>query len=363
MSTKQLALASWFVLACAAAGCAGNDASCPTPCATSQICCAGQCVFNLVDRNHCGACNNFCSGTCSDGVCSTGGFDAGDLPDRGPIGSCSPTCAADERCCGTTCVDREQPVNIDGRPTSTEDPRSPFNNCNGCGLRCDATTAISCSIRPGGTTPECACGEFRACPTGEQCVNDGGRYQCINTSNNPMHCGSIGNACAPGETCTAGVCGCGGAACGTGQACCGGTCIDVTSDANNCGACGTRCTPNAPSCVGGSCTCPESGRACTAPTAGGGGFGGGGGSPGESCCPGRGCVANTNTDCGCMACPDGDDCVVGGSGFFGMGGGTEIATVCCGDAFQVALLGCGGFPGFPGGDGGGFGFDGGVPFP
>lgn len=56
MSTKPLALASWLVLALAAAGCAGNDpnASCPTPCASSQICCGGVCVFNLVDRNHCG---------------------------------------------------------------------------------------------------------------------------------------------------------------------------------------------------------------------------------------------------------------------------------------------------------------------
>jgi hypothetical protein len=44
-------------------------------------------------------------------------------------------------------------------------------------------------------------------------------------------------------------------------------------------------------------------------------------------------------------------------------GGSEISTVCCGDPFQVALLGCGGF-GFPGLGDGGFGFpDGGLPFP
>ncbi len=358
MSTKPLALASWLVLALAAAGCAGNDpnASCPTPCASSQICCGGVCVFNLVDRNHCGACNNFCSGTCSDGVCSTNGLDAGDLPDRGPMGSCSPTCAADERCCGTTCVDREQTVNVDGRPTSTEDPRSTFNNCNGCGLRCDPSTAISCSIRPGGTTPECACGEFRACPTGEMCVNDGGRYQCINTSNNPMHCGSIGNACAPGETCTAGVCGCGGTACTTGQACCGGTCIDVTSDAANCGGCGMACGANAPNCQGGACVCGTGGgaRACT-PTSMT--------ALGESCCDGA-CVANSNTNCGCgIACDTADDevCIVD-SGFFGMGGS---GGVCCGTAGIPPLFPgfCSG-GGFPGGDGGGFGFpDGGLPFP
>lgn len=358
MVSKQFVFASWLVLAGAVAGCAGNNATCPEACASSQICCDGQCVFNLVDRNHCGACGNFCAGICSDGVCSTSGLDAGDQPDRSIMpGMCSPTCAADERCCGTSCVDREQPINVDGRPASSEDPRSPFNNCNGCGLRCDPTTAISCSSRTG-SPPACMCGDFGACTLpGDVCANDGGRFQCINTSNNTMHCGSIGNACAPGEACSGGMCVCGstGGRCGAGQACCAGACIDVSSDAANCGACGNACGDNAPNCQGGTCVCGTGAgaRTCAATTMT---------ALGESCCDGM-CVANNNSNCGCgIMCNTADDetCIVD-MGLFGMGG---TGGVCCGTAgFPPLIPGfCAGGIGF--GDAGfpGLG-DGGLPFP
>lgn len=361
--SKPFVFASSIALALVAVGCASNSGEgCATPCLDSQICCDGECVFHLTDRRHCGTCGNACSGSCSGGTCVGTNQDGGPPPSM-----CDSSCDLEaNRCCGTFCVPRTQPLNVDGRPSSTEDPRSPFNNCNGCGLRCDPTTAISCSMRPGDMRPDCMCGEFQACPAGEVCMNDGGRWQCINTSSNPGHCGEIGRACAPGETCTGGVCTCGGMQCSDGQACCAGTCVDIMNDSMNCGGCGNICTPNAPNCVGGSCICAESGRVCEAPTPGGI-FGGG--STGESCCPGRGCVPNTDADCGCMACPPDEMCVVGGSGLPLPGGGMgmEIPTVCCGDDF-AAFIGCGGFPfPLPGGDGGlPFpipGFDGGLPFP
>lgn len=332
-------------------GCAGGGRSndCDPACAATQECCMGTCVFM--------------------GMCGGGGMDSGTPPpgtDSGtPPSMCTPECTDAQRCCGGSCVQRSVAPNTDGR----SDPS--FANCNGCGIACDSTRASSCSVPGGGAgTARCMCGDFDQCLPGEACVNEGGSFLCITTSTDPNNCGAIGTRCAMGESCVGGMCVCGssGAACGSGQACCAGTCTDVSADPANCGGCGTVCTPNAPDCSGGSCTCAASGRACTAPM---GGIFGMGGSLGESCCPGMGCVANSDTSCACMACTAPDTCQAGTGIFGGIGGmmGTEAPTVCCGDE-TVAFLGCGGFPfpglgdgglPFPGGDGGfGIPLDGGI---
>jgi hypothetical protein len=362
------------ILALLAAGgllpaCADNSGNgggdCDPACSAEdfETCCDGACVVFANDEQNCGGCGIACAPGqfCESGTCmgEAGGMDGG--PTGG--GSCTPECSVGQRCCGGTCVSRSVPVGTDGR----SDPS--FMNCNGCGLLCDSETAISCSIPGGGTegTPRCMCGDFNACPSGSVCVNDPSvGWTCTNLSTDPNNCGAIGNACAEGESCSGGMCVCGatGARCPDGQSCCGGTCIDTSSDSLNCGGCGNVCTPNAPNCVSGSCICAESGRVCEEPTPGLPIIGGG--SPGESCCPGVGCVANTNESCACEPCTGDDTCQVGGSGLFPGGGGDEVSTVCCGGE-EVGLLGCGGFglPGIDGGffpsDGGGFGLpDGGI---
>lgn len=271
-------------------GCAGNDGDCASDLQTS---CDGTCVFLSSDPNNCGACGITCtSGVCTDGLCEGGpGFDAGMM-----MGDCSPSCASTHRCCGRVCVLREQPRNVDGRPGNPDDPTSPFNNCNGCGITCDREAAISCSLRAsGGTGPECLCGDA-PCFSGEVCINSGGAYRCTSLSTDIENCGMIGNRCGEGETCTAGVCGCGGGArCMAGQACCGGTCVDTQADAANCGGCGMACGPESPNCVSGSCSCGTAG-ACEAPMPGDP-FMGTMGTLGESCCDGA-CVPNDEMNCG-----------------------------------------------------------------
>ncbi len=355
--SKQLAIASLFVLVNVAAGCAGggNGDSCDPACASSQACCDGACVFLEIDRQNCGACGSVCNGTCSGGACIPGGFDAGPGVDGGPMpqGDCHPTCASGNRCCGTTCVAYEQPVGVDGRPANPDDPSSPFNNCNGCGLRCDPERSISCSIRPGAAGTSCSCGQLGACPAGEICLNTGTQWDCIDLQSDTQNCGSIGNACSGDETCSGGNCICAsaGAPCGAGQTCCSGTCIDTASDATNCGGCGTTCGDEAPNCQDSMCVCGTGAgaHACTAPS---------GSDAGQSCCDGA-CVDNTASNCGCgVVCDSGDMCIVN-SGFIpGTGGGG----VCCGTGFGGLGGVCtgGGLPGL--GDGG-FGFgDGGLPF-
>lgn len=331
-------------------GCDSN----PAACASAEVLCDGMCVFTEINQQHCGGCNMPCAGTCSNGMCVTGpGLDGGPGHDSGPLGACRPTCASSQRCCGTTCTNREQPLNVDGRPASPDDPSSAFNNCNGCGLRCDPERHSSCSVRTGGTVPECTCGNIGSCTVGA-CMQVGGEFRCIDTMTDTMNCGTIGNACAPGETCSGGVCGCAGAGpCPTGQGCCGGACVDVTSDAMNCGACGTVCGDNAPNCQAGVCVCGTgaTARACATPTAG---------TPfppspavlGESCCDNT-CVANTNTSCGCgVMCNTADDetCVVSGGSII-PGGPSGAPGVCCGeDLLFTTVCSGGGFPGL--GDGG-----------
>jgi len=349
MKSNTWVVWSLFGLLAAASvpGCADNTRAgdCEPACAATQECCDGTCVFM--------------------GLCNPPGMDSGTTPpgtDSGPpvTTMCTPECTDQQRCCGGSCIQRAVPPDTDGR----SDPS--FGNCNGCGIACDSMRASSCSVPGGGEgMARCLCGAFEQCLAGEACVNEGGSFICISTSTDPNNCGEIGNMCATGESCVAGACVCGssGAACSAGQACCAGSCVDTTMDPANCGGCGTVCTPESPQCMGGSCICPESGRACDAPMAGAFGMGG---SLGETCCPGVGCVANSDTSCGCEMCTGEDTCQVGGSGFIPGGMGEDVATVCCGDS-SVAFLGCGGFPfPFPGGGDGGLPFpggDGGVPFP
>lgn len=310
-------------------GCDGNEGDdCgDSPCGDSQACCEGACVFTISDRNNCGGCGIVCSGgSCSNGMCIAA-VDAGN------------TRCGMLRPCGTECVERSVPQNTDGRSSAS------FQNCNGCGIACDPERATSCSILGGGTTgsPSCLCGEFLQCPAGDVCINDGTLTRCTSLSTDINNCGAIGTVCATGESCTAGMCVCGstGAACAEGESCCGGACgtggccggalVDTQNDEMNCGECGNVCTPNAPNCVAGGCTCEIAGRACEEPVPGDL-LGGTDPELGESCCD-TGCVANSNENCACGLCGEDTECIVAGGGAIPLPppfGSDGPPVACCG---------------------------------
>lgn len=370
----RLASSSFFLVALLGlSACAGNDSR-VDPCSGlcgAGLCCGGACANPQTDNANCGGCGIACGAglTCQSGMCRPGT----PIPDGGT----NPNLDAGDgnRCCGTNCFARTVPPGTDGRSHPS------FANCLGCGLACNATRANSCSVPGGGTTgtARCMCGEFDQCLDGDTCVNEGGTWQCINTSTDPRNCGGMGNACADGEICTGGMCQCGstGARCTTGQSCCAGSCIDTTADAMNCGGCGVRCGPNNPDCVASMCRCgsaPTSPICRTAMAGGGSGLPfpiplpgiGGAGDPGQLCCSGTCMEQSTGAncgECGAAACSGDDVCSVSSGGFLGMGGGVEV---CCADPLFAAIVGCAGdsFPiPIPGADGGGFGFDAGIPFP
>jgi hypothetical protein len=108
--------------------------------------------------------------------------------------------------------------------------------------------------------------------------------QCVDLNSDAYNCGKCGNVCPPGGTVTL-VCQQGNCVCPGGETLCNGVCVDATRDNNNCGTCGTACSPFSgalTTCIGGSCT------ACYAWT-------------GQTCSPGQACAAMGKVD-GVCAC-------------------------------------------------------------
>ncbi len=72
---------------------------------------------------------------------------------------------------------------------------------------------------------------------------------CVDLATDAANCGGCGNACTGGEGCVAGKC---VAPCMNGQTMCGGKCVDLASDPAHCGDCKTACT-NGLVCSAGQC--------------------------------------------------------------------------------------------------------------
>jgi hypothetical protein len=182
------------------------DGRCEYACVEGAVECAGGCTFLEWDPSNCGACGNLCPESapyCNGGACS----------------ECSPGLTL----CGGNCVDL------------FVDP----GNCGACGNVCDEST------------PYCSQGACTGCPSGTALCD--------------------GQCCQEGEVCSGGLCcnpGCTpdnpsypncGPVCGdpcltfwTGLTWCDPACVDLSSDAFNCGACYHQCAPSEV-CAGGFC--------------------------------------------------------------------------------------------------------------
>ena len=145
------------------------------------------------------------------------------------------------------------------------DIKTDIDHCGTCTTAC--TTADAGALQPGPNNPDAgipfdggydggigwslgapACDGGNCaidCPKGFTECADG---ICYDTQNFHDHCGDCNSACQSTEWCTQGHC------CSQGTAYCGGSCVDVLSDKNNCGACGNTCSGGTPVCSGGTCT-------------------------------------------------------------------------------------------------------------
>jgi hypothetical protein len=115
---------------------------------------------------------------------------------------------------------------------------SGCDKANSCCPTCvplgESRCALGGSCCGGGVCESNTC----VCPAGER--NCSGT--CRNLQTDANNCGTCGNACPSGETCQGGVCKCGNnPTCGAGLTCCSNQCVDLDTDLDNCTECGNVC--------------------------------------------------------------------------------------------------------------------------
>jgi hypothetical protein len=72
---------------------------------------------------------------------------------------------------------------------------------------------------------------------------------CVNLTTDALNCGTCGLECAYGEVCGDGLC---QSSCAVGLRYCNGVCVDTASDPSNCGFCGNPCAGFS-ACLAGTC--------------------------------------------------------------------------------------------------------------
>jgi hypothetical protein len=120
---------------------------------------------------------------------------------------------------------------------------------NGCPARCMGGQACNCNA-------DCSSNRCFVDPTN-------GTRRCYDPTNPPTTSGGVLDvgqgvgACSYESACGATVCS------GTAGICCGGSCVDTSSDPENCAGCGQECCKDAPDCHAGVCTSPsDAGASC-----------------------------------------------------------------------------------------------------
>ena len=114
-------------------------------------------------------------------------------------------------------------------------------------------TPAAVGVADGGATGTGG-GAQQGCASG-QTLCDG---SCVDLNTNNQNCGACGTACPSGNGCAGGVC-----TCLAGLEPCGNECTDLSKDPANCGACGNACGATQ-GCVAGSCACPAGYDSCGA---------------------------------------------------------------------------------------------------
>ena len=230
-----------------AANCGACGDACVTPRATA-VCASGGCQVGSCNAGYAncdGASDNGCeTPTTADvlncGACLRVCLSGANATPRCAAGSCSITCATGYGDCNA--------LPADGCETSfTSDPL----HCGSC--------ATICPTRPN-TVPTCtasACG-FICQPAFVDCNTTAADGCEINVRTNINNCGSCGTVCsAPGATAACSSGNCVIAACSAGYSDCNGIYSDgcethTAIDSSNCGACGTVCSGGT-ICVSGAC--------------------------------------------------------------------------------------------------------------
>ena len=176
------------------------------------------------------------------------GNDASVVPDApAPAKTCDAGCPSGQVCDNGACVSTCKTGELDCA-SQCVDPKTDPKHCGSCSNVCPQ--GLSCVVG------QCVC-----TPPTTSCQGGDGGTSCVDTSKDMSNCGACGSLCddaGPHATpaCANGACGVG--TCDTNYGDCnkdaGDGCeSDLTTDKNNCKACGTVCPQNTPVCVNGSC--------------------------------------------------------------------------------------------------------------
>ncbi len=203
--------------------------------------------------NPSGASNSSGSSDASSGNASSGGSGSGS--------SSQPTAAASTSCTNTCTSPR------------VIDPASCDCVCSSGRVECGPICCYENGICQDAATGQCACPvDYQLC--GDVCVSTRCPFNttfndatcscsnvcgvdsiccngsCHNIMTNRENCGACGVVCDGSLQCVNGVCGC-----PAGMVDCALTCVDAQNDTANCGGCGVICA-NGQSCIAGACQCP-----------------------------------------------------------------------------------------------------------
>ena len=250
------------------------ETECPAPLATCPGV-PGLCTVNLSnDVEHCGACDARCPSrqpgmqgmyVCSEGECRFT-CDALSADCNGVVeDGCETSTANDPKNCGTCGNACDEGVlcwkGACGCPNGfvqcgddCKDIQSDNDHCGACDTKCtapadDADPRWICGpkVTPDNTRWSCANGDctLQCKPPHGDCNDNFCGDGCeTDLSSDEQNCGACGNACAPGQTCSFGTC-----LCPPGTTRCLGRCVDLSSDPDSCGECGFIC-PGPPSTSG-----------------------------------------------------------------------------------------------------------------
>jgi hypothetical protein len=235
-------------------------------CAPGAAACGDDCVELASNAQHCGACDIACGSDslcdrghckpaaegCSAGLLQCGSDCADPRSDRDHCGSCDPGCPREAQCEAGACA---CPGALTACGDACVDLGSDAQHCGSCELHCFETQicqAGSCQCPAGNTL----CARPTLSLTDNAVTAGGSDQVCVDLQSDAQHCGACGTACAGGQICAQGSC-----ACPAGQTFCGDRCVDLQADLQSCGSCGNACA-SGQVCNAGKCECPAGQTLC-----------------------------------------------------------------------------------------------------